>query len=141
VAPAFNLDWYSVNGGGATDVASTSYQMGMSLGQNAAGFVSGTAYQMGIGFWYGAASGGACPIAMTGDVNLSLSLTSADIIYLVNFVFKGQAVPMPCEASGDVNCSGTVTSADIIYMVNHVFKGQAAPCDVCTKIPGMWSCP
>jgi hypothetical protein len=59
----------------------------------------------------------------------------------VNFVFKGQAAPLPCEASGDVNCSGSVTSADIIFMVNHVFKGQAPPCDVCTLIPGMWSCP
>jgi len=141
VAPAFNFDWYSVNGGGATGVSSTSYQIGVSAGQTAAGFVSGTAYQLGIGFWYGVAGGGECPIALTGDVNLSTTLTSADIIYLVNFVFKGQAEPLPCAASGDANCSGSVTSADIIFMVNHVFKGQAAPCDVCTLIPGMWSCP
>ena len=82
-----------------------------------------------------------CLVTQTGDVNESGTLTSADIIFLVNFVFKGQAPPEPCEAAGDVNCSGSVTSADIIFMVNHVFKGQAPPCDVCTIIPGTWTCP
>jgi len=80
-----------------------------------------------------------CPIVVSGDVNISGALTSADIIYLVNFVFKGQAAPLPCPANGDVNCSGAVTSADIIYLVNHVFKGQAAPCDICND-PGAQTC-
>jgi cysteine-rich repeat protein len=84
---------------------------------------------------------GACNVTITGDVNNSGTITSADIIYLVNYVFKGQAPPMPCAASGDVNCSGTVTSADIIFLVGFVFKGGPAPCDVCTLIPGTWTCP
>jgi hypothetical protein len=74
---------------------------------------------------------GDCLISVSGDVNESGALTSADIIYLVNFVFKGQDPPLPCAANGDVNCSGAVTSADIIYMVNHVFKGAEPPCDIC----------
>jgi penicillin amidase len=80
-------------------------------------------------------------ITMNGDVNLSTTLTSADIIYLVNYVFKSQAAPLPCDASGDVNCSGSVTSADIIYMVNHVFKGDPPPCDICQAMGLGWSCP
>jgi hypothetical protein len=83
----------------------------------------------------------ACAILNTGDVNVSGTITSADVITLVNYVFKGGADPLPCAASGDVNCSGTVTSADIIYLVGFVFKGGPAPCDVCTMIPGTWSCP
>jgi hypothetical protein len=74
-----------------------------------------------------------CPITLTGDVNVSGTITSADIIGLVNFVFKGGAAPLPCTASGDVNCSGTVTSADIIGLVNFVFKGGASPCDACAS--------
>jgi hypothetical protein len=70
---------------------------------------------------------------VAGDVNVSGALTSADIIYLVNFVFKGDVAPLPCTANGDVNCSGAVTSADIIYLVNHVFKGQPGPCDICNN--------
>lgn len=82
-----------------------------------------------------------CPVLKTGDVNTDGNLTSSDIIGLVNFIFKSGAHPQPCDAAADVNCTGTVTSADIISMVNHVFKGGAAPCDVCTLIPGLWSCP
>ena len=80
-------------------------------------------------------------IAMTGDVNLSGTYTSSDVILIVNYVFKGGAAPLPCPANGDANCSGNVTSADIITLVNHVFKGGAAPCNVCTAAGLSWSCP
>jgi choice-of-anchor B domain-containing protein len=73
-----------------------------------------------------------CIVAMTGDVDESGSITSSDVIYEVNYVFKGGPTPQPVEAAGDVNCSGDVTSADVIYLVNYVFKSGPAPCDVCT---------
>ncbi len=83
----------------------------------------------------------ACAIWNTGDVNLDLALTSADIIATVNFVFKSGPEPYPCPAAADVNCSGDLTSSDIIKLVNFVFKGGPDPCDACTLIPGIWSCP
>ena len=73
-----------------------------------------------------------CPVEMTGDVNTSVSITSADIIYLVGYVFKSAVPPLPVEEAGDVNCDSVVTSADIIYLVNFVFKSADPPCDVCT---------
>jgi hypothetical protein len=73
-----------------------------------------------------------CPVNVTGDVDMNNAITSADIIYLVNFVFKSGPAPLPVVAVGDVNCSGGVNSADIIYLVNFVFKSGLAPCDVCT---------
>jgi len=85
-----------------------------------------------LGLWIPVAESG-CPITMTGDVNLSGTLTSADIIGMVNYVFKGGSTPLPCPASGDLNCNGSVTSADIITLVNHIFKGGPAPCDACTS--------
>ena len=88
-----------------------------------------------------ACESGACPVVQTGDINESGNITSADVIYAVNYVFKAGPTPLPCEAAGDVNCDGVVTSGDIIYLVNYVFKGGAAPCDVCTMIPVTWSCP
>ena len=96
------------------------------------------AFTIGVGLGYDIANVafdvfGACAVALSGDVNLTGAITSADIIYLVGFVFKGGAAPLPCEASGDVNCSGAVTSADIIYLVGHVFKGGPVPCDACTS--------
>jgi hypothetical protein len=82
-----------------------------------------------------------CPIDNTGDVNTTGTLTSQDIIGLVNFIFKSGATPQPCAAAGDVNCDARVTSADIIYLVNHIFKGAPAPCDACSVLSGAWTCP
>ena len=81
-----------------------------------------------------------CLVSLTGDIDLSHALTSADIIALVNYVFKGDLPPLPCAAAGDVNCSGTVTTSDVIVLVNHVFKGGPPPCDVCDVIPALWAC-
>jgi len=139
-APNFFIEHLSINGGGDIDASSPSFESGISVGQVATGEATSTSYNIGLGFWY-TVGGAACPIELTGDVNLTSTLTSADIIFLVNFVFKSGPDPMPCQAAGDVNCSGTVTSADIIYLVNHVFKSGPLPCDVCTVIPSVWSCP
>jgi hypothetical protein len=84
----------------------------------------------------------AITISMPGDVNNNGAITSADIIYLVNYVFKGGFAPVPCPAVGDVNCDGAITSADIIFLVNFVFKSGLPPCDPCASAPpGAWSCP
>jgi len=73
-------------------------------------------------------------------VNESGSITSADIIWLVNYVFKGGPAPVSCEAAGDVNCTGSINSADIIHMVNIAFR-DAIVCDVCPLIwDGRWEC-
>jgi hypothetical protein len=81
-------------------------------------------------------------IFLAGDVNLSGNVSSSDIIYLVNYVFKGGLAPLACAAAGDVNCDGAVTSSDIIYLVNFVFKGGTRPCDLGALIEaGTWHCP
>ncbi len=77
----------------------------------------------------------ACPVRVDGDANSSGTVTSADVILLVNYVFKSGASPEPCSANGNVNCDAQVSSADIISLVNFVFKGGPAPCDICTDSP------
>ena len=82
-------------------------------------------------------------ITMTGDVNRDGARSAADIITMVNFVFKSGVEPEPCIAAMDVNCDATPTAADVIYMVSHVFKSGALPCDVCANVghAGAWACP
>jgi hypothetical protein len=63
---------------------------------------------------------------LAGDVNGDGTLSSADIVGLVNLVFKGAAPPDP-PAVADVDASCAITSGDIIYMVNFIFKSGAAP--------------
>jgi len=67
-------------------------------------------------------------ITLKGDVNKDKSRNLSDIIYLVNYIFKGGPAPNPPEL-GNVNCLGSTPNlADIIYMVNYVFKGGPTPC-------------
>jgi len=71
----------------------------------------------------------------TGEVNGEEPVTTADVIYLVNHVFRSGPEPQPIAATGDVNCSGTLNASDIVYLINCVLKGGPAPCDVCALEP------
>lgn len=70
------------------------------------------------------------PARPPGDVTNDSVVTSADVIYLVGFVFKGGPAPDPLNY-GDVDLSCTINAADIIYMVNYIFKAGPAPFDGC----------
>jgi len=77
---------------------------------------------------------GALPVGCStpvikADVTANGTITSADIIYMVNFVFKAGPEPLPRLENGDVTCDGSISSADIIYLVNLVFK--AGPLSAC----------
>ena len=63
-------------------------------------------------------------ISQPGDCVFDGVLTSADIICLVNCVFRGGPCP---DRSGDTNCNGLTSSSDIIVLVNHVFRGSPTP--------------
>lgn len=69
-----------------------------------------------------------CPYDRLGDMNQDAALTSADLIYFINYMFKSGPDPLPERSIGDVNCSGGLGSSDIIYLVNYLFKSGAAPC-------------
>ena len=62
----------------------------------------------------------------TGDANGDGNLSVSDVVYLVNYLFKGGPPPDPLEA-GDANCDGLVNVADVIYLINYLFKGGPAP--------------
>ncbi|OGC79770.1 MAG: hypothetical protein A2145_05740 [candidate division Zixibacteria bacterium RBG_16_40_9] len=70
---------------------------------------------------------------LRGDPNRDGKQNLADLIFLVNFVFKGGPEPYPYSL-GNINCDFTsggvdvINIADIIAMVNFVFKGGKAPC-------------
>jgi hypothetical protein len=64
---------------------------------------------------------------LRGDANGDDVTNSADIVFLINYLFKSGPTPDPLEL-GDVNCDGVVNSADVVYMINYLFKGGPAPC-------------
>jgi len=59
-----------------------------------------------------------------GDVNNDESATLPDIIFLVNYVFKG-GPKTGCR--GDINASLKIDLGDIIYLVNYIFKDGPNP--------------
>jgi hypothetical protein len=61
-----------------------------------------------------------------GDCNADGAMTSADVIWLVSYIFKSGPSPTPLE-QGDCNCDGQYNSADLIYLVNFIFKGGPPP--------------
>lgn len=66
-----------------------------------------------------------------GDANGDRSITLADVIFLVNYIFNkpGNWTPNPIE-SGDPNCDDDITLADVIHLVNYIFNkpGNWTPC-------------
>ncbi|MDH4223578.1 MAG: dockerin type I domain-containing protein [candidate division Zixibacteria bacterium] len=61
-----------------------------------------------------------------GDANYDGDLSASDVIYLVNYLFKGGPYPQPLPA-GDANCDGEITVSDTIYLINFLFKGGPSP--------------
>jgi hypothetical protein len=67
--------------------------------------------------------------AKRGDTNADSSITVADIVYLVNFLFRRDSTPYPTLLVADANCDGKVNIADVVYLVAYIFKsGQPPQC-------------
>jgi len=66
-----------------------------------------------------------CPIC--GDCNADGVINSADIVYLINYLFKGGTEPKWPINRGDVNGDGIINSADVVSLINYLFKGGEAP--------------
>jgi hypothetical protein len=66
----------------------------------------------------------------SGDCNGDRMVNSADITFLINYLYKYGPSPNPlCIA--DVNDDGAVSSADIVYLISYLYKHGPAPLDGC----------
>ena len=69
-------------------------------------------------------------VYIPGDANHDENVSIADVVYLVNHVFKRMDPPVPLSA-GDVDGDCKVVVQDIVYLVNFLFKRMAAPVEGC----------
>jgi hypothetical protein len=61
-----------------------------------------------------------------GDVNGDGNINSADVVYLINYLFAHGSPPVPFS-EGDVNCDGFINSADVVFLLNYLFAHGAVP--------------
>jgi hypothetical protein len=64
-----------------------------------------------------------------GDANGDGAVGPADVVYLINYLFRPGSPPPDPLAAGDVNCDGVVNAADIVYLLNWLFRNGYDPCD------------
>lgn len=62
---------------------------------------------------------------MCGNANRDEKINVADVVYMVNYLFKGGPKPFMYYANADGN--NKITVADVVYMVNYLFKGGTLP--------------
>jgi hypothetical protein len=65
---------------------------------------------------------------LCGDVNKDGVVNSADVVYLINYLFIHGPAPVPIIQVGDVNQDGVINSADVVYLINYLFISGPAPC-------------
>ena len=61
-----------------------------------------------------------------GDANADEEVTIADVVYLVNYVFKSGPDPIPME-TGDVDGDNLSQIQDAVYLVNYLFREGDPP--------------
>ena len=65
-----------------------------------------------------------------GDANGNGEVEMGDVVYLVNYLYKGGPEPDP-PASGDPNNDCVIDLGDIVYLLNYLFRGGPAPLQGC----------
>jgi C1A family cysteine protease len=65
-----------------------------------------------------------------GDANGDQTVGSGDVVYIMNYLFRGGSPP-EFLAAGDANGDCSVNSSDIVYMINYLFRGGPAPVEGC----------
>jgi len=63
---------------------------------------------------------------LCGDVNGSSTVDVGDVVYLINFIFRGGPPPNPM-CKGDATGDGNVNIGDAVYMIAYIFRGGPLP--------------
>ncbi|MCK4404033.1 MAG: tandem-95 repeat protein, partial [candidate division Zixibacteria bacterium] len=61
-----------------------------------------------------------------GDVNGDGGVDLGDVVYLLNYLFRGGSPPDPLVA-GDVNCDGSINLGDVVYLLNYLYRDGPPP--------------
>jgi bacillopeptidase F len=71
-------------------------------------------------------------IYLAGDANRDSVVDLADVIFLINYLYRNDVAPTP-KAAGDVNADCVVDVTDVVYLINYLYKTGAEPQRGCAK--------
>jgi hypothetical protein len=63
---------------------------------------------------------------LRGDANKDGVVDPADIVYLLNYLFRDGSPPVPYPA-GDANSDGVVDGSDGVFLISYLFRGGSPP--------------
>jgi hypothetical protein len=63
---------------------------------------------------------------LLGDANGDGVIDGADVVYLLNYLYRGGDPPDPLGA-GDANCDAIVDGSDVVYLLNYLYRGGDPP--------------
>ncbi len=64
-----------------------------------------------------------------GNVNSDDNLSVADVVYMINHLFRNGPGLIPVDDQGDVNADNKTSVADVVYLINYLFKAGSPPVD------------
>jgi hypothetical protein len=112
-AQAYKIEKDILNGG-IQGISSGAYSAWSSVGQPVTDNMQGGNYVLMGGFW------SAFTYFVAGDANSDEKVNSADVVYLINYLYIGGPPPVALP-SGDVNCDGKINASDVVYLINYLF--------------------
>jgi hypothetical protein len=65
-----------------------------------------------------------------GDVNWDRKIDLSDVVFLINYLYKGGPYPDPWEIA-DVNCDKKLYISDLVYLITYLYKNGPAPPHAC----------
>jgi len=61
-----------------------------------------------------------------GDCNDDGIIDVGDVVYIINYLYKGESGPDPLQA-GDANSNGMLELGDVVYLINYLYKSGPPP--------------
>jgi len=119
---AYDLSWWTIDGGGGVNSSGGGYDLGGTIGQADVGMSSAGGYTLTGGCWPGAIESGAVPPCAIYDLNHDGFIDLDDInLVIYNSIFANQ----PYNPTYDLIPDGIVDIADVFEVAIHF--GESCP--------------
>ena len=115
---SFEIDWHTIDGGGATVSTGGAFELSGTIGQPDAGRMTGAAFACEGGFWPGVVVACNC----VGDMNSDGLRNGRDVQKLTQCLIAGGAC-----ACADVDGSPGLTIGDVTIFVEDLLAGASCP--------------